>query len=66
VNLTGIEYFSTEQQTAKGFVKEITFVTASTNCNFLGYSVKFDDELQIHAFIKVNMPQPSALTCNDL
>jgi hypothetical protein len=45
VNLTGIEYFSTEQQTAKGFVKEITFVTASTNCNFLGYSVKFDDEI---------------------
>ena len=22
--------------------------------------------IQIHAFIKVNMPQPSALTCNDL
>jgi hypothetical protein len=38
-------HFSTEQQTAKGFVKEITFVTASTNCNFLGYSVKFDDEI---------------------
>jgi exonuclease I len=37
--------FPHEQQTAKGFVKEITFVTASTNCNFLGYSVKFDDEI---------------------
>jgi hypothetical protein len=43
VNLTEIEYFST--QTAKGFVKEITFVTASTNCNVLGYSVKFDEEI---------------------
>jgi hypothetical protein len=39
--------FPHEQQTAKGFVKEITFqfVTASTNCNFLGYSVKFYEEI---------------------
>jgi hypothetical protein len=25
--------------------KEITFVTAPTNCNFLGYNVKFDEEI---------------------
>jgi hypothetical protein len=24
---------------------DFAFVTASTNCNFLGYSVKFDDEI---------------------
>jgi hypothetical protein len=44
VNLTG-SIFPHGQPTAKDFVKEITFVTASTNCNFLGYSVKFDDEI---------------------